>query len=679
MGLLAIASRVYNIEKGNFVIWDEAHFGKFASHYLKREFYFDVHPPLGKMLVALAGLIAGYDGSFEFESGTAYPEELRYYIMRIIQSLYGSMMVPIAYLTGIELGFGQLYAILGAVAVLCDNAYLSISRYILLDSMLLLFTVLTFYCMTVFNNVKKNESFTVTWWLWLCLTGVSIGLVSGVKWIGFFVTALVGLNTIEDLWNLLDDLKMPKLTYLRHFFARVIGLIIIPIAIYVASFKVHFLILSNSGPGDAQMSSLFQSQLEGNDFVQNSLFIAYGSNITLKNVGYGGGLLHSHVQTYPHGSKQQQVTAYHHKDDNNIWIVKRTREAQEAMKDVDEIEFVKNGDIIRLLHAPTSRNLHSHPMAAPITKTGFEVSGYGNDEIGDNNDYWRVEIVDDVSGSSENTTLIRSLFTRFRLVHVSQKCLLRSHNVILPEWGFKQHEVLCDRFNMSSRENMWNVEQHWNSKLPPGDSSQYKTRFWKDFIDLNVGMYTSNNALTPDPDKEPDLLTSEPSEWPLLYKGLRMCGWDDEKYKVYLIGNPVVWWGGTASLMAYSLLWFFYILRKKRGFHDFSPENWGHFIYVGKILILGWALHFLPFYIMSRVTYLHHYFPALYFSILLLSYLARHVTSWMPNSLQYVSAGLIYLLVVGTHIYFAPISYGFVGPASQYESRKWRTSWHITD
>ena len=37
------------------------------------------------------------------------------------------------------------------------------------------------------------------------------------------------------------------------------------------TFKIHFLILNHSGPGDAQMSSLFQANLVGNDFVRNPL------------------------------------------------------------------------------------------------------------------------------------------------------------------------------------------------------------------------------------------------------------------------------------------------------------------------------------------------------------------------------------------------------------------------
>jgi dolichyl-phosphate-mannose-protein mannosyltransferase len=45
--------------------------------------------------------------------------------------------------------------------------------------------------------------------MWLAFTGWSIGCVTSVKWIGLFVTALVGIYTIEDLWEKFGDLKMP--------------------------------------------------------------------------------------------------------------------------------------------------------------------------------------------------------------------------------------------------------------------------------------------------------------------------------------------------------------------------------------------------------------------------------------------------------------------------------------
>jgi dolichyl-phosphate-mannose-protein mannosyltransferase len=356
-----------------------------------------------------------------------------------------------------------------------------------------------------------------------------------VKWVGFFVTALVGLYTIEDLWDKFGDLSMPfvrseivyiypgrpvsmltnrpfsyllQRTYVRHWVARIIGFIVLPISVYLFCFKLHFLILHNTGPGDSQMSSLFQANLNGNDFAQNplgkpsllfssllprlsrhirsSLSIslpvcssaeaAFGSKLTLKNIGYGGGLLHSHVQTYPVGSLQQQVTCYHYKDDNNAWIITPTWEAPPISD--EETRFLQDGDTIRLVHASTGRNLHSHPIAAPVSKLSNEISCYGNATVGDSNDYWVVEVVDDtVKGRKENLGgKINSLTTRMRFRHLNSGCYVRAANTVLPQWGFKQIEVSCDKEN-NPRDvhTYWNVESHWNEKreffFPPSSFS----------------------------------------------------------------------------------------------------------------------------------------------------------------------------------------------------------------
>lgn len=42
---------------------------------------------------------------------------------------------------------------------------------------------------------------------------------NSVKWIGLFVTALVGLYTIEDLWNKFGDLRM-SWVWLNYLFFR---------------------------------------------------------------------------------------------------------------------------------------------------------------------------------------------------------------------------------------------------------------------------------------------------------------------------------------------------------------------------------------------------------------------------------------------------------------------------
>lgn len=422
------------------------------------------------MLVGLSGYLAGYNGSFEFKSGEKYPEEVNYTFMRVFNALFGAVTIPLAYFTARELGFRRPTVWLVTLMVLCENSYATISRFILLDSMLLCFTFTTVLCWARFHRIRR-ESWTIEWFVWLFLTGISIGCVCSVKWVGLFATALVGLYTAEDLWHKFGDLKMPKVELASHLGVRVFGLIIIPMMVYMFSFYLHFLVLENSGPGDAQMSSLFQANLRGTEVGRDSpLEIALGSKATLKNMGYGGGLLHSHIQTYPEGSGQQQVTCYHHKDANNDWFFYPNRTGA----DIDPegpLRFVGDKSVIRLIHAQTGRNLHSHTVSAPVTKGDYEVSCYGNMTVGDEKDHWKVEVVSDAASSDRSH--IRTLTTAFRLRHTVLGCYLRAGNVNLPQWGFKQIETTCVKQN-NPRDvyTHWNVESHVNDKR---ESAKHQT------------------------------------------------------------------------------------------------------------------------------------------------------------------------------------------------------------
>ena len=198
--------------------------------------------------------------------------------------------------------------------------------------------------------------------------------------------------------------------------------------------------------------------------------------------------------------------------------------------------------------------------------------------------------------------------------------------------------------------------------------------------------WTSNNALTPDPDKEPEALTSQPYHWPLLLKGLRMCGWGDDQIKFYLLGNPLIYWGSALSLVILALTWLVYVIRKKRGCFDFETysikvnvDDWDDFNFAAKVSLVGWLLHYLPFYIMGRVMYVHHYFPALYFGIITLTVTVDHFAKKLPKVLGLGLLIGVGLVCTATFLYFADFAFGMNTSAKNYSGRRWLSSWNIHD
>lgn len=680
--IAAFASRFYKISAGDFVLWDEAHFGKFASYYLRRMFYFDVHPPLGKMLVALGGYLAGVDGAFEFPSGSKYPEGFNYVFMRMFVASFGTLIVPFTYLTAVQLRLGRHAAYLCAAMALFENGFIGITRLILLDSMLICFTSAAALSYTTFRN-QESRPFSVKWWAWMVATGVAIGCVSSVKWVGFLVTGLVGLMTIEELWVMLGDVKMPKLTFIKHFLARVIGLILVPVGLYMLSFYIHFAILNKSGTGDANMSSLFQASLQGSPLQESPLDVVFGSEVTLKSNTFGGGLLHSHVQGYPTGSRQQQVTTYLHKDENNVFQIIR---AQDPKNDLERSQFegvepIQDGAIIRLRHLKTGRHLHSHVIPAPITPGDYEVSAYGQEGLNDPNDLWELQIVKGPSTSAQNKKALKTLMTSFRLKHVPTGCYLKSRNVQLPEWGFRQGEVTCDRTRSpKGRQYLWNVETNKHAKLEPGKPGLYKSRFLDDFRDCNVGMYLTNNALRPDPELEASPLTSTPLDWIFMSRGIRMANWNDDHLKFFMLGNPAVWPVSTIAILVLLAGLGVSVLIKQRKAFAYLPQPWNYLCYQLKVATGGWALHYLPFFSQGRVLYLHHYYPALLFAILNSGLLFDFCTRRLPDRTQQMALAGCIGIVLGTFLYFSPMAYGITGPAAAFAAgRQWMASWKLSD
>ena len=101
------------------------HFGKFASYYLRGTYYFDVHPPLGKLILAGTGYAAGYNGSYLFDKiGDEYAEHAAPYIaLRSVPAAFGASLVPLAFGILHETGHTLEASILGASLTLLGSYF----------------------------------------------------------------------------------------------------------------------------------------------------------------------------------------------------------------------------------------------------------------------------------------------------------------------------------------------------------------------------------------------------------------------------------------------------------------------------------------------------------------------------------------------------------------------------
>jgi dolichyl-phosphate-mannose-protein mannosyltransferase len=538
--VLSFVVRLAFLNHPSVVIFDEVHFGGFAQKYLSGEFFTDLHPPLARLLVTLSAWVGGFDAKFTFyDIGADYLKaNVPYITMRAFTAVCGAVVAPIAYATMRAMGISLYTTVAVSTMIIFENGLATQSRLILLDSYLVLFTTLIGFFWVLFQN-QRSRPFSTEWYGALIGLGSSMALAASCKWVGLFAVIALGLFTIVDLWNTLGDVKIPLKTVGKHFAVRVVALILLPIAIYAATFWVHFALLSFYSPSAASMSLEFQQTLIGGQLPPTMAPIFYGSTIRLRQYRGNGAYLHSHNHVYPTGSKQQQVTGYHHRDQNNLWVVRRpfvvnkTYIEEEATEE-SELQILRHNDPIRLNHVVTNRFLHGHNVEPPVSnkEKQHEVSCYGhhNSNFSDTNDNWRIEIVDDYGQSitkdvddeqeekekPKYKVPIMAIGTKFRLVHVNLGCRLHSRNKPLPDWGYKQAEVTCSRETLRTN-SIFIVE---SNEHPAADDSTARIQlpmkgFWGKFLELNKLMWDSNAGLSAD-----HPFGSRPPIWPFLSRGI---------------------------------------------------------------------------------------------------------------------------------------------------------------
>ena len=94
--------------------------------------------------------------------------------------------------------------------------------------------------------------------------------------------------------------------------------------------------------------------------------------------------------------------------------------------------------------------------------------------------------------------------------------------------------------------------------------------------------------------------------------------------------------------------------------------------------ILFWAVHYFPFFLMSRQLFLHHYFPALYFAILLSCGVFDLVTSNLKPRIRLQIAAVLIIIAIWNYVYLSPLAYGGQWTRSQCQQAKWLSSWDFS-
>jgi hypothetical protein len=208
--------------------FDEIYFVRTAEEYIRfEEPYENVHPPLGKLIIAAGILVFGYNP----------------FGWRIMGVIFATLMVPIMYFLGKELFEKEVAAFMSAFLWVFEFMHFTMGRIGTVDTYVLFFSLLShIFFFTYLKGVLKNRADNRL--LFLAIFFFSLGF--STKWIvlfGFFgnvflliVFRLKDLSKIETSWA-------SRISELIHYpISSILSFLIIGILIYFLTFIPYMMV-----------------------------------------------------------------------------------------------------------------------------------------------------------------------------------------------------------------------------------------------------------------------------------------------------------------------------------------------------------------------------------------------------------------------------------------------------
>lgn len=180
-----------------------------------------------------------------------------------------------------------------------------------------------------------------------------------------------------------------------------------------------------------------------------------------------------------------------------------------------------------------------------------------------------------------------------------------------------------------------------------------KISFWQKFSELQKVMWDTNNGLVAS-----HTWDSRPESWPWLRRGINF--WVKDHRQIYLLGNFFTWWLTSLAIVVYSVFVFIVVLRWQRGYKDYYAPAVKDYSWKVGSNVVGWALHYFPFFLMQRQLFLHHYLPALYFAVLafVVGFDIFCKTVLKRRLLVVVVSSVLVLGSISVYVTMSPLIYG---------------------
>lgn len=293
---LGILTRFWLNGWPDFVTFDEVHFGGFTNGYIKQEYFFDIHPPLAKLIIALVSYLGCYKGDIDFENlySQRYFDEksnemlIDYVTLRLAPQLFSSFVPALIYITMRILHFTVLSSITSSSLLLFETSIICEGRFILTDGILHFFVALHLLSLFYAGQYPSLPS--------LIIDGITLGFACSCKstaWSLPFLNAFVHIyfiiqkyqkiieNTSNTIFNEYlrktdkksKDHQNKSITYskvkLSYFIPDIIIDIItrgallffLMIFIFYITFVIHIAILRYDGPGSVFLTKYIKKTL----------------------------------------------------------------------------------------------------------------------------------------------------------------------------------------------------------------------------------------------------------------------------------------------------------------------------------------------------------------------------------------------------------------------------------